>query len=385
MKEPRRYQLGKEGAQIVAGGHPWVFRSHLSTAADIFKDGEWLRLVGPDNKVIGYGVFQKEGLIAIRVYRKGAVPPDAKWFEERVITAIGKRKNLRQYTDAFRALHGENDGLPGVVLDVYGDAGVLQTYSAAVDPIGRFLANVAARKLQLKSVTWKLPAKRKRVEGTQTRLLRGTPPGIIPVREGKLSLTVEIGSGQKSGAFLDLRGLRKWVASQPWKGLRVLNLFCYTGTLGLAAEHAGAREIWNVDVSGGALQFAKAHHARNADRHKFIKADVFEWLPKLPPGEMFDVIIVDPPAMAAETIQVPQAMRAYKKTYREVIKHLKPGGTLLACCCTGRIPRARFRKEVDEWLKPRAEFVKTLQPEDDHPVGFAEGDYLKMNVYKGVR
>lgn len=385
MREPRRYQLGKDAARIVATGHPWIFRSHLSTAAEVFEDGDWLKLVGPDNKVVGYGVFQKDGLIGIRVFRRGAAAPTVEWFRDRVANAIGKRKNLRQYTDAFRALHGENDGLPGIVLDVYGKAGVLQTYSPAVDGLGRYLAGVAAEALELDSLTWKLPAKRKRVEGVATRILRGTPPQRISIREGKLELTVEIGSGQKSGAFLDLRGLRKWVAAQPWKGLRVLNLFCYTGTLGLAAEAAGAREIWNVDVSQGALDFAKAHHAKDASRHRWIKADVFEWLGKLAPHEGFDVIIVDPPQMASESVQVPQAMRAYKKTYREVMKHLKPGGWLLACCCTSRIPRARFKKEVDAWVTPQVSFVKALQPEDDHPVGFPEGDYLKMNVYRAEK
>jgi len=380
---PQRYQLKKEAAHAVLTGHPWVFRSHLSTAAGVFRSGQWLKLVDHANEILGYGIYETEGLIGIRVLKRGKNPPDRAWIKTQLEKALAKRTNLKTYTDAFRALHGENDGFPGIVVDVYRDTGVLQTYSDAVDTFGRYIGEVLVEMLGLKSLIWKFPVKRQgKKKEVNFRRLRGPIPGSLTFREGKLRLTVNIGEGQKSGAFLDLRGLRKWIAAQSWNGLKVLNLFCYTGTLGLAAEVAGAAEIWNVDVSPGALEFAKKAHALKRDRHRWIAADIFDWLPSLPKGEKFDVIIVDPPSMTSQVAQVPRALNAYREIYRGLIPHLSTKGMILACCCTSRIPRKRFRMEMDKHLGQRLKYSRTIEPEDDHPVGFPEGDYLKLLVYR---
>ena len=383
---PVRYQLKKEAAHALATGHPWIYRSHLSTAALSFRQGQWLKLVDHANEILGYGIFEGQGMIGVRVLKRGKTPPDREWLAKQIERARSRRKNLLLYTDAYRLLHGENDGLPGIVLDVYGDIGVLQTYSASVDSLGRYVGELAARELGLKSLIWKAPAKRQGAQTAKTRpgarRLRGKLPGGVTIREGKLKLSVNIGEGQKSGAFLDLRGLRKWIASQKLNGARVLNLFCYTGTLGLAAEVAGASEIWNVDISQGALDFAKKHHVLKPQRHRWIAADVFKWVAALPAHEKFDLIIVDPPSMASLTSQVPVALRAYRQIYRALLPHLASRGTMLACCCTSRIARRRFREAIDQNLGGRLKYQRTIEPEDDHPVGFPEGDYLKLLVYK---
>jgi len=379
---PTRYQVKKPTAKVIESGHPWLFRDGLSSAAEVFADGQWLRLVDAENAVLGFGIYEKQGLIAIRVLKRGNRLPDPAWLHTQVEKAIRKRENVRTYTEAVRFLHGDNDGLPGVVLDVYGDTGVLQTYSDAVDTFGRYLASSLVNRLQLKNLIWKLPVKRKvEADRSAVRVLRGHLPGKISFKEGKLQLTVEIGAGQKSGTFLDLRGLRKWVSLQKWQGKRVLNLFSYTGTLGLAAEHAGAKEIWNVDVSEGALDFGKKVHAMDHKKYKWVAADIFEWVKTLPQHEKFDVIIVDPPMMASQTVQVPRALAAFKTLYKELLPHLAPKGILVACDCTSRIPRKRFREEMEKILGGRLRMKTEIKPEDDHPVGFPEGDYLKLFVY----
>lgn len=381
MKEVMRYQLKKEASAIVAQGHPWIFRSHLSSAAEVFSTGTWLRLVDSANATLGYGIYDGEGLIGIRVLKQGTNPPDLAWFSKKLDAALLRREKLRNYTDAFRALHGENDSFPGIVVDVYGRTAVLQTYSPSVDLLGRYLAACLVKRLHLRNLIWKPPVKRKDKVAHSLRVLRGTVPDEISVREGKAKITVEVGKGQKSGAFLDLRGLRKWLALQRLQGSRVLNLFSYTGTLGAAAEMGGAKEIWNVDLSDGALEFAKQHHALDPKRHRWIKADVFEWLKKLSPREKFDLVIVDPPMMASRVDQVGTALGAYKKIYQSVLEHLTPRAQVIACCCTSRIPRKRFRQEVDRYLGGSLRFKKMLGTEDDHPVGFPEGDYLKILIY----
>ena len=145
----------------------------------------------------------------------------------------------------------------------------------------------------------------------------------------------------------------------------------------MAAEVAGASEIWQVDSSSGALEFAKGHHAISPKKHRWICEDIFEWAPK---GE-FDVIIVDPPSMASEKIQVPGALRAYRNLYRKLIPNLKKNGLMIACCCTSRIPRQLFEAEMEKTLGRGFKRVKSILPESDHPVRFTEGDYLKLLVF----
>ncbi len=379
---PARYQLSKVASNVVLSGHPWIYRDNLSSAAEVFEQGQWLKLFDAENEVLGYGILEKNGLIGIRVLKRGSRPPDIAWIHTQLEKVIKKRDNVKLYTEAIRYLHGENDGFPGVVIDVYGDTAVLQTYSTSVDPLGRYLGSALVRRLSLKNLIWKLPVKRKvEASAPSVRVLRGHLPGKIPFREGKLHLTVEVGAGQKSGTFLDLRGLRKWITLQRWNGKKVLNLFSYSGTLGLAAELAGAREIWNVDISEGALEFGKKYHALDHKHYKWVQADIFEWVQKLSPSEKFDVIIVDPPSMASQTSQVPTALKAYQNIYRALLPHLVPHGLFIACCCTSRIARKRFRENADRVLVPRVRFKTEIKSEEDHPVGFPEGDYLKLFVY----
>lgn len=379
---PARYQVNKEVNGILKNRHPWIFRDRVSSAIEVFRSGQLLKLVDSENKQVGLGVYDPEGLIAIRVLSFGQKPWSLSGLKEKLSQAIEKRKNLQKYTGAFRLLHGENDGFPGIVIDVYGETAVLQTYSKSVDILGRYLAQIAMAELSLRNLIWKVPTKRvSKKEEKSVRVLRGYLPKKTLFKEGKMNLSVEVGEGQKSGAFLDLRGLRKWVSSQNLNGKKVLNLFSYTGTLGLAAEIAGAKEIWNVDISQGALDTAKKYHALLEKKHRFIKADIFDWLKALPEREKFDLIIVDPPQMTSQTRQVPIVLKSYRQLYRESMKHLKPQGSLVGACCTSRVSRKMFKETVCPIVMPPLKIIKTLPPEDDHPVGFPEGDYLKIYVF----
>lgn len=378
----KRYQLKKEAVRVVETGHPWIFSSHLSTAAGALKPGDWLQLVDGDNAPIAHGVFDSQGIIAIRIFSRGPEEVSAALLRKRLKKRLERRAQLRNYSNSFRAVHGENDGFPGIVVDVYDKLAVLQTYSPGVDGVGRYVAALVQKELGLTSVLWKTPAKRQMRTTSERRILSGQPPAKIKVTEGKLEFWVEPLSGQKSGAFLDLRGLRKWISQHKLSGARVLNLFSYTGTLSASAEVAGAKEIWSVDISKGALETAKQLHAKDVKKHKFIDADIFTWLEKLAPNEMFDLIVNDPPNMAAERTQVPQALRAYQKLYRLLAPHVKVGGWLAACCCTSRIDRHQFQLAVQQTLGNKFKLEKTLTPEDDHPVGFPEGDYLKLLLFR---
>ena len=163
----------------------------------------------------------------------------------------------------------------------------------------------------------------------------------------------------------------------------MLNLFAYTGMLGRAAEAGGAAHVTHVDQSERALEFARTHHVADVSKHAFIAADVFEWLPALSTDEQFALVICDPPAMTSKKSQVPRVLAAYRKLYAAAHRHVKPGGLLVAACCTSRVERAEFTRVVRQSLPERFTLERDLPPEPDHPVGFAQADYLKILLWRG--
>ncbi|MBL0221025.1 MAG: hypothetical protein IPQ07_45055 [Myxococcales bacterium] len=169
---PRRYQLKKEAAGVVLRDHPWIFRDTLSSAAVVFRDGDWLRLVDGSNKVLGHGFYEAEGAIAIRVLRRGPERPNAAWVKQKLTAALAKRADLAKRTDGVRLVHGDSDGLPAVVVDRFGDTLVAQSYARGADALTRFSACVLARELSIPNVLW-VPAHRRKGTEVAPRVLRG--------------------------------------------------------------------------------------------------------------------------------------------------------------------------------------------------------------------
>jgi 23S rRNA G2069 N7-methylase RlmK/C1962 C5-methylase RlmI len=385
LRTPQRFQLTKHALTVVEGGHPWIFRDQLSSAAAALADGQWVALYDPQNRVVGYGIYQAEGAVGIRVLARGPDRPTAASLGATIDIALAKRKPLADYTDAVRALHGENDGIPGVVVDVFAGCAVVQAYAPGTRALARWAGGRVAERLGLTTVVEK-PPKRGKGGGEHPRLLRGAAiPDVVRFREGTLALSASPGSGQKSGSFLDLRGLRRDLAERDLAGARVLDLFAYTGGNGLACERAGATSILHVDASEDALLFGEAHHTLDPAKHSWLEADIFEWLPAFDRHEKFDVVIVDPPSMTSNMDQVPRVLAAYKKLYTQTKSHVTDGGLLVACCCTSRVNRGSFRKTVGDALGGGFALERELTPEIDHPVGFPQADYLKILIFRSRR
>jgi 23S rRNA (cytosine1962-C5)-methyltransferase len=375
----RRYQLRKE-AVGAALRHPWIFRDHMSSAADVLRDGELLRLVDGTNRVIGYGIYEASGAIAIRMLRRGPDAPSAAWLRGVLAGAVARRAAIATRSDAIRLVHGESDGIPAVVVDRFADTLVVSSYAAGADGLARYVAGALDRTNPIVGPARHVvlrPAHLRRAPAEPARTLRGAPPDVVQITEDGVALAVDLAAGQKTGTYLDLRGLRREVATAPLAGARVLNLFAYSGMLGRAAERAGAQTIIQVDASERALAFAAAHHVDDPARHAFIVADVFDWLPAYDAAP-FDLVIVDPPSMTSKANQVPTVLAAYRKLYRAAARLVRPGGRLVAACCTSRIERAAFHKTVREALGQEFSLDHEIPPEADHPVGFPQADYLKL-------
>jgi 23S rRNA (cytosine1962-C5)-methyltransferase len=447
----RRYQLKKDAVAIIERGHPWLFREQMSSAAHVFEDGDWVRLVDGTNKIIGYGIYEAEGAIAIRILRAGPERPDAAWVKNQLSAALAKRAGLAARTNALRIVNGESDGLAAIVVDRFADTLVVASYSSGADALARYIANVltaAARgtlpldipppveevdaaitqpievlrdheeldvgatvpiAVTRPSVTARAPtpspapshdlraflgnatnvilrpARRRRGPPLPQRVLCGTAPTIVEFLEDGRTLYVDLEGGHKTGTYLDLRALRRMLADAPLARAHVLNLFAYTGMLGRSVELAGATSITEVDQSARALAFAGEHHVGDAAKHHYIVADVFEWLPQLPDTEHFELVIVDPPSMASKQQQIPTVLAAYRKLYRAVARHVVPGGAVVAACCTSRVDRPLFERTVREALGPGFSLERDLPPEPDHPVGFAQADYLKVGIWRRAR
>lgn len=393
--KPRRYQLNKDAAAIIARGHPWIFRDQLSTAAAVFGDGDWLRLVDGQNRVVAHGIFEAEGAIAIRILRRGVERPDAAFFGRQLATAIGKRAPLASRTDAIRLLHGESDGIPAVVVDRFADTIVASSYSAGADALVHHVARVLAREGRAGSsdasaivgpATHVVVRSAHRRRGTASsptlRVLCGAPPPTVRIVEDGVDFVVDLAEGQKTGTYLDLRGLRRAIATAPLQGARVLNLFAYSGMLGKVAELAGAAHVTQVDVSQTALALAAARHVVDPAKHDLVVADVFDWLPARAATAPFDLVIVDPPAMTSKQSQVKGVLAAYRRLYGAAAAHVRPGGALVAACCTSRIERAAFHEVVRTSLGDGFTLEREIAPEIDHPVGFPQADYLKIGWWR---
>jgi 23S rRNA (cytosine1962-C5)-methyltransferase len=410
----RRYQLRKDAVAIVASGHPWIFREQMSSAANVLRDGEWLRLVDGQNNVIGYGIYESEGAIAIRMLRRGPEVANAGWLRGALDAAVAKRATLAQQATGIRLLHGESDGIPAVVVDRFGDTLVVSSYSSGADGVARYIAhalgnmgagnmgalgNIGAGQMGSDPISGQTtnwvgphfvvgpakhvvirPARRRRGPPQPARVLRGSPPGVVTFEVHGLPFAVDLEGGHKTGTYLDLRALRHALATMTLTGARVLNTFAYTGMLGRAAEAAGAASIVQVDQSERALAFAAAHHVVDASKHTFITADVFEWLPFH--NDKYDVVICDPPSMTSKKAQVPNVLAAYKKLYRAAERLVAPGGLLVSACCTSRIERKQFQATVRAALPERFTLERDLPPEPDHPVGFPQADYLKILLWR---
>ena len=389
----RRYQLNKAALVVLASGHPWIFRGQLSSAATVFADGQWLALYDGSNRIVGYGIFEAEGAIAIRVLSRDGERPRGNMFAQRIDIAMAKRAILRAETDAIRWIHGESDGLPGVVVEQVGALIVYQSYGRGSDALARFAARaVAARvakSLGKRPTIIAKGAQRRRLEVDAVhrgaRVISGELPSATAseFREGALRFSVDVLGGQKSGTYLDLRGLRRWMREQKLGNGAVLNLFAYTGMLGRCAELANATTIVQVDASAPALAFSTAHHVGDPMRYQNIVGDIFEWLPQHASGSsQYDVVVVDPPNMTSRTDQVPNALATYRRLYSNAMRLVRPGGALIAACCTSRISRTAFRQAVAGVVGHAFRLESELPTEVDHPVGFREADYLKVLVWR---
>ena len=369
--------------------HPWIFESAIAKgSADA---GDTVRVESSEGAFLGWATFSPASKIRARVWSFDETQSiDATFLIAACASAVRARGRFDINSDSLRLVHGESDGLPGLIVDRYGDTLVAQFLSSGAERWKDVLADALLTATGLTQLYERSDASGRALEGLPevTGWLRGSGPTELVLREHGWQLNVNIATGHKTGFYLDQRDSRQKFAeyTQRLKFERVLNCFCYTGGFTVAALTGGAAHVTSIDSSGPALETAAANVALNGfepGRATFMDADVNASLRKFAAeGKTFDAIVLDPPKFAPTVAHAERAARAYKDINRLAFKILAPGGVLFTYSCSGGIAPDLFHKivasagsdaGVDGYI------VERLGGAPDHPMtlNFPEGEYLK--------
>ena len=369
--------------------HPWVFEGSIARGkAD---SGETVRVEASDGRFLAWAAYSPSSMIRLRAWSfDEAERIDMSFLRRRIDAALAIRRRLPIASDGQRLIHGEADGLPGLIVDRYADTLSAQFLSAGMERWKSTLADLLVEATGLSRLYERSDSGVRNLEGLPSTAgwLRGEGGTEVTIREHDWSLTLDVAEGHKTGFYLDQRDNRKLFADTVRHfGLqRVLNCYCYTGGFSVAALAGGAAHVTSVDSSAPALARATAHVALNGydpARHEALDADVNQTLREmLKQGRTFDAIVLDPPKFAPTASHAERAARAYKDINRLAFKLLEPGGALFTFSCSGGVGAELFHKIVaGAGLDAGADglIYARVGAAPDHPmtIRFPEGEYLK--------
>ena len=379
------------------GGHPWIFdQSIVSVGGKERPEPGDLAVVFDDyRRFLAAGLYDPHSPLRIRVLQQGEPARiDRDWFRARFQEAAALRAGLAGTgTDAYRLAHGENDGLPGLVVDRYAGILVIKIYTAAWLP---WLAQVTDALLDVQPAATTLLRLSREVSQSAglphgltdgVALVGPAPTGPSQFHENGLRFAADLARGQKTGFFLDQRDNRSRVEKLA-RNRRTINVFSYTGGFSLYAARGGAPEALSLDLSAPALRDAEANFALNRDlpsvaacRHSTLAGDAFESLSQLGRGgARFGLVVVDPPAFAKRASEAAAALRSYARLTALALKVTAPGGVVALASCSTRVSDEEFFETVMQAAQAAGRPLREIERTGhalDHPVRFPEAAYLK--------
>ena len=371
--------------------HPWIFSGAIERVDGEPASGETVLVKSAAGQPVAVAAYSPASQIRARVWSFApATRVNAAFFDATVRRAVDLRAALpaARHTNALRLVHGESDGLPGVIVDRYADVLVAQFLSAGAEASRELLLDALAAATDCSAIYERSDADVRALEGLppRTGFVRGSrEAGRCPIVEHGLHFRVDVAAGQKTGFFLDQRENRQRIRALAAER-EVLDAFCYTGGFTVAALAGGAARVTSVDSSAPALEVARENVAANgleASRHALECADVFTHLRRLrDEGRSFGLIVLDPPKFAPTAAQAEKAARAYKDINLLALKLLEPGGLLATFSCSGGVPAELFQSILAGAAADAGVDAKVLErfgAGADHPVSlaFPEGEYLK--------
>ena len=378
-------KAGRERSLLA--GHPWLFSGAVGKVTGHPAPGDVVAVLSSRDEPLCLGFYHPGTDIAFRFLTGDvAARVDGDFWENRMRSAaVLRERNLPAGDNACRLVNAEGDGIPGLVVDRYGDYLVMAVGSAGVEKRREEIIGALAAAYSPRGILERSEGPARHLEGLadrQTTAWGETPPSSIAIRENGLAFEVNVHTGQKTGFFLDQRDNRRWI-EKLCRGLTVLNCFSYTGAFSIYAARGGATRVVSVDTSETANEAARRHLQTNGFSpavHPVLREDVFRYLRNT--EETFDLIILDPPAFAKSRRDVPHAARGYKDINLQALRRLAPGGLLATFSCSNGVDEVLFEKIVLGAARDAGKSLRLLRrftAAADHPTVLAhsEGRYLK--------
>ncbi len=386
MQHTTRIVLKSGKEHSVLRRHPWVFSGAIARVDGEVHNGDVVEVVNNKGEFLAYG-HAAEGSISVRLFSFEQIAPDREFWKNKLAVAYALRRKWgiidNPQTNIFRLIHAEGDGMPGLVVDVYGDTAVIQTHSVGMHEMRGVLAELLVEVVGVKAVYNKSAEKLEKNSGQRStdEYLIGSRGESICREHGAL-YNIDWETGQKTGFFIDQRENRHLLRELA-KGKKVLNTFCYTGGFSICALQGGAVLAHSLDSSQKALELTEENLKLNGFDpaiHKTIKADAVHYLKNL--EEDYDIVVLDPPAFAKHLSARHQAIQAYTRINEAAIRQIKPGGLIFTFSCSQVVDRNLFAGTVMAaaiQAKRDVRILQRLQQPGDHPVSIfhPEGEYLK--------
>ena len=380
----------------VRGGHPWVWDGSITKISALGKAGDLAVIFGDKREFVGIGLWDPDAAIAVRMLHAGSPRTiDDTFFADRLLESVARRQPLHDdpSTTGYRLVHGENDGLPGLVVDRYDRTLVLKLDSPVWVPHLRSLVPPLVDLADAERLVLRASRRIEQLLAPPLRnnptLVGNAPTAAVEFLENGLLFEADVERGQKTGHFLDQRDNRLLLGDRCGDA-SVLDLFCNTGGFSVYAAAGGARSVHSIDVSHHAVEATNRHIERNRERrgyktvHTALVADAFDAMADLvAQNRRFDVVVVDPPSFAPNAAAVPAALRAYQRLTSMAVDLLASGGTLLQASCSSRISSDEFHHLVSDEIQAagfqEVDAMRTAH-DLDHPIGFPHGAYLKATL-----
>ena len=367
-------------------GHLWIFSNEVDTSQTPlpkFKAGELVRVLAQNDRALGLAYVNPKSLIAARMLETWKIP-DTTWLAGRIRAAMTLRDRLypKPY---YRLVYGESDGLPGLVVDRYGNSCVVQIGTAGMEALKPQILEALSQVARCEAVLFKNDSAAREMEGLPSYIeaAKGSFDKPATVIEDGLEFEAPLVEGQKTGWFFDQAANRRALSRYVPRGSRVLDVFSYVGAWGVRAAHLGAREVTCVDSSAAALESAAANAQRNRVKLVTRKGDAFDVLEEFAKqGARFDVVIVDPPAFAKRKKDLPKALAAYKRLNQLALQVTAPEGILVSCSCSFHVSAEQLQDAIAKAARGADKHVQILEmggQAPDHPVhpAIPETRYLK--------
>jgi 23S rRNA (cytosine1962-C5)-methyltransferase len=377
--------VNKRGAERARKGHLWIYRSDVADARGV-AGGAVVSVRDERGRFVGRALFSDRSEISLRLLTQRDEAIDREWWRGRIRAAASRRESFKAGTDAYRLIYSEGDLLSSLIVDAYADVLVLQTLSQGTDALKEMLVGLLVEEFAPRAVVERNDVRVRELEGLELRagLLYGNAPDEFEIVQDGVRFLVTPLAGQKTGSFLDQRENRQ--AARAVARGRALDCFTFNGAFALHLSSV-CESVVGLDISADAVAAARRNASlNNVSNIEFHEANVFDALREMEAsGEMFDTIVLDPPAFAKNRASVRAAVRGYKEINLRALKLLKTGGHLVTCTCSYHMSEEMFTAllmEAAQDARRRVQLVEKRMQSRDHPVllGVPETYYLKCLI-----